>query len=581
MDKAITYCRVSTEEQAEDGHHSLSAQESICQRVAAEKGYYIIRIFRDPGKSATTMNRPGIKDALALCQTDRSIKALLVQDTDRLARNTQDHLAIRAILRKSGVKLISTSQPMLEDSAEGKMIDTIIASVNQFQSDITSRKTVKGLEEKVRNGGWPCQAPLGYTNVGHGEGGKERLVVMDPETSPLIKKMFQLYATGNYSLHELRDVMFKDGLRSRNGKKLHVSKVHEILQNPFYIGIVRWRGIEAKGQHQPLIEKPLFGAVDNVLRANGGHRGRRRTYNFLLRGYVFCAKCGRRLIGECHINKKAAYYRCHKRGGCGPATPVDKLEVEVASKFNEIALPDNFIRMVVNALRARVQKDYNTLESEATRLRNQRTKLENQRAALEQKLLDKVISDDDFSRMRKRLDSNFRVIEDRLNDLKWQQNTNIDEVQEVIAFTSNLGNSYLNASPNVKRMLLQFAWERFEVRGLNIINAVPSMFFRTLRADFEASSITHKPVLLERASVQRGDYHPTQFLTGTAMVRLRTEWGPVHQANRPQKSKKIAGRNNFFDLTPFWKLIKDTKYLSSLLEQFRAIKHALKAQKVA
>jgi DNA invertase Pin-like site-specific DNA recombinase len=68
-----------------------------------------------------------------------------VQDTDRLARNAHDHFAIRAILTKCGVRLIAVSQPTLEDSAEGRMIDTIIASVNQFQSELTARKTLKGL----------------------------------------------------------------------------------------------------------------------------------------------------------------------------------------------------------------------------------------------------------------------------------------------------------------------------------------------------------------------------------------------------------------------------------------------------
>ena len=65
------------------------------------------------------------------------------------------------------------------------------------------------------------------------------------------------------------------------------------------------------------------------------------------------------------------------------------------------------------------------------------------------------------------------------------------------------------------------------------------------------------------------------------MVRLRTEWGPGRKLNRPQKSRKVADQNNFSSLAPFWKLIRDTKYLNELLEQFRAIKHALKAQEAA
>lgn len=577
MEKAIIYCRVSTEEQAENGHHSLAAQESICRRLALEKGYNIVRVFKDPGKSATNMNRPGLKDALAFCQTGESIKVLLVQDTDRLARNTQDHLAIRAILKKAGVILISASQPMLEDSAEGNMIDTIIASVNQFQSDITSRKTVKGLEEKVRNGGWPCQAPLGYKNIGQGEGGRERIVVLDPETAPIIKKMFKYYATGNYSLHELRDIMYSEGLRSRNAKKIHVSKVHAMLLNPFYIGIVRWRGIEVKGQHKPLIEEGLFGAVDNALRLNGGQRGRRRTHDFLLKGYLYCAECGSRLIGECHINKKATYYRCHKRGGCGPSTPVKEIENGVSQKFDEISMPTQFTDAVVKALRSKVNRDHDAIGANKTRLENRRTKVEKQIIMLEQKWLDKIITDDDFARMKKRLLEDQKGIENGISELKWQQNTNIDEVQEVINFTNNLGSSYLKAAPNVKRMLLRFAWERFNVRGNQIINAFPSVFIRAIYQATEASRIARKPVLSDRACVLWGVYHPLASSLGDMAVRIKTQRGRVRDTNSTQKRKKVAGQDSFSSSIPLFNLIKDRGYMAQLLEQYQAIKYSLKS----
>lgn len=212
MHRALIYCRVSTEEQAEDGHHSLAAQESLCRRQGAQQDFEIAAVYTDPGRSATTMNRPGLQDALARCQSDKSIKALFVQDTDRLARNTRDHLTIRAVLKKHDVKLISVSQPMLEDSAEGMMIDTIIASVNQFQSDLTSRKTMKGLEEKVRNGGWPGIAPIGYKNVGVGPEGQSRIVVVDKDLAPLVQQLFRQYATGSYSVHDLNNIMrIEDG----------------------------------------------------------------------------------------------------------------------------------------------------------------------------------------------------------------------------------------------------------------------------------------------------------------------------------------------------------------------------------
>lgn len=142
---------MSTEEQANEGY-SLDAQEKFCQKFAEVNGYKIVGVFRDEGKSGTNLNRPALQDLLAKCQQDKSIDSVIVQETDRLARNTKDHLTIRAILKKAEVKLISVAQPMLDDSPEGNMIDTILASVNQFQSDINSRKTKKGLQERFESG---------------------------------------------------------------------------------------------------------------------------------------------------------------------------------------------------------------------------------------------------------------------------------------------------------------------------------------------------------------------------------------------------------------------------------------------
>jgi site-specific DNA recombinase len=128
-------------------------------------------VFRDEGKSGTTLDRPALQDVLAQCTKGTMINAVVVQETDRLARNTHDHLTIRALLQKAGVKLISVAQPMLDDSPEGKMIDTILASVNQFQSDLSGRKVRKALQEKFNQGWWPALAPVGYVNVAVGENG--------------------------------------------------------------------------------------------------------------------------------------------------------------------------------------------------------------------------------------------------------------------------------------------------------------------------------------------------------------------------------------------------------------------------
>src|SRR5947209_5535145 len=106
MFKAVSYYRVSTDEQVEKGQ-SIETQRKLCQKWAEENDYKIVEEFIDEGKSGTNLNRPGIKELLARCQEDKSINAVVVQDTDRWARSTLDHLTTKALLKKYSVQLIS------------------------------------------------------------------------------------------------------------------------------------------------------------------------------------------------------------------------------------------------------------------------------------------------------------------------------------------------------------------------------------------------------------------------------------------------------------------------------------------
>lgn len=183
MKKGVIYARVSTDEQAKEGQ-SISAQIKLCTKYAKDNNIRITQIFKDEGKSATNTNRPALQSMLELISTDNTIDYALVLDTDRLARNTLDHLNIRSFLRKYEVDLISISQPMIDDSPEGNLIDTILASTNAFQSQITGRKTSKVMEQKAKAGWWPGWAPLGYINATNPSSSSnlvKRIVVPDPK----------------------------------------------------------------------------------------------------------------------------------------------------------------------------------------------------------------------------------------------------------------------------------------------------------------------------------------------------------------------------------------------------------------
>jgi len=193
--------------------------------LGRRNGYAIVGVYKDEGKSATNMNRASLKDLLGRVQEREGLDAILVLDTDRIARNTLDHLTIKSLLQKANVPLISISQPMIDDSPEGNLIDTIIASVNAFHLKLLDAKyqSSRGKSQSRILSGKP---KIGYINViNPSPAGKfdKRTIDIDPERGQYITKAFTLYSTGNFSLKSLSAHLFELGFRSNTGGQAGVS----------------------------------------------------------------------------------------------------------------------------------------------------------------------------------------------------------------------------------------------------------------------------------------------------------------------------------------------------------------------
>jgi site-specific DNA recombinase len=299
---AVIYLRVSTKEQAakdETGEgYSIPAQREACLRHIAERGWNLAGEFTDAGESARTADRPMLKELLRRV-AEGGVGAVVVHKIDRLARSMEDHVAIRAAFRRAGVQLVSVTEN-IEETASGRLVEGIHALMAEFYSANLAGEIRKGMTQKAKMGGWPTKAPIGYLNVREKSAGKEiAKVILDPERALLVREAFRLYATGEYSLPELQATMHAKGLTSpfarRPGAPVSVSKLAELLANPFYIGVVQWGGVRYQGQHKALIPKSLFDRVQDTLRARDVAGVRQRRHEHYLKGLLFCGECGRRL----------------------------------------------------------------------------------------------------------------------------------------------------------------------------------------------------------------------------------------------------------------------------------------------
>ncbi|MBU1932115.1 recombinase family protein, partial [Patescibacteria group bacterium] len=135
-------------------------------------------------------------------------------------------------------------------------------------------------------------------------------MIPDPERFKLVKRIFQLYSTGNYSLKEVRNIITKAGLRSRNEKVLCVSNIQAILVNPFYYGAFKFNNELYQGNHKPAISKKLFDKVQEIMKDKSRPKKRNeKVYAF--RGLLKCGGCDCAITSE--TQKGHNYYRCTKK----------------------------------------------------------------------------------------------------------------------------------------------------------------------------------------------------------------------------------------------------------------------------
>ncbi len=259
---AVGYCRVATTNQSKE-NASICAQEKLCKKSIKEDGLKVLKIIKDECKGGMSLNRAGIKELIQLVKK-KEVDVIYTIHSDRISRNALDYFNLKKLFDENNVLLKCINQPVVEDSAVSKTMDTVMASFSEIYRTVISEKVKRASCVKVKNGYFPGMSPLGYQSVWNGS---KRIIEIDKEKALLIKKAFKLYSTGKYKINDLSELLYKNNLLNKYGEKFSTSSVRNLLQNRFYLGEVKWGKCEnKKGKHKPLINEQLFNKVQVVLK---------------------------------------------------------------------------------------------------------------------------------------------------------------------------------------------------------------------------------------------------------------------------------------------------------------------------
>ncbi len=240
------YVRVSTDDQTE---LSPDAQVRVILDAAKADGYLIPEEFIFVEKKGISGrkadNRPEFQRMIALAksQSPSPFKRLYVWKFSRFARNQEESVFYKSILRKKcGVDVKSVSEPIME-GIFGRLIESIIEWFDEYYSINLSGEVLRGMTEKALRNGYQSTPPLGYCAVGGG-----RPFAIDPERIQMVEYIFTSYREGK-DMTAISREMNRRGWRTQRGNPFERRTIARILSNRFYVGEVKWNGITFQGSH--------------------------------------------------------------------------------------------------------------------------------------------------------------------------------------------------------------------------------------------------------------------------------------------------------------------------------------------
>ena len=302
MPKFYLYARKSTDEEDRQVL-SIESQMNELREFAKKETLEIIDEFTE-AKTAKEPGRPIFSFMLKEIERGKA-DGILAWHLDRLARNSVDGGKIIYFIDIGRIADLRFPTYRFDATAQGKFMLSIAFGQSKYYIDNLSENVRRGLREKLRRGEWTGWAPWGYMNDF-----KNHNVVLDPESAPFVRRIFEFYASGDHSLDEMLKIVHGWGVMGKKGKPVRKGSLSDILRNPFYYGMMRVKGELYEGSHPPLISKKLFDNVQKVLE-NKAKPIKRGVVKFAFTGLIKCGECGASITAE--RQKNHTYYRCTKK----------------------------------------------------------------------------------------------------------------------------------------------------------------------------------------------------------------------------------------------------------------------------
>jgi len=348
--RCAIYTRKSTEHNLDLEFNSLDAQREACEayiKSQAHEGWRLIPSRYDDGAfSGASLDRPALQQLLSEVRSGK-IDIIVVYKVDRLTRSLADFAKLVELFDQHSVSFVSVTQSFNTTSSMGRLTLNVLLSFAQFEREVIGERVRDKIAASKRKGIWVGgPVPLGYASI------SKKLVVV-PEEAETVRLIFRRYLEVG-SIRELVQDLDDRGIRTkrqvggngetRGGIRFGVGPLAHLLRNRFYIGEVVYRGKVHPGEHEPIVDRTVFEAVQTKLAASATARQLRlRGSPAILTGRIFDDRGNR--MTPTHANKRGVRYRYYvshallqnrdSQAGSVPRVPAPEIENVVVKALRE------------------------------------------------------------------------------------------------------------------------------------------------------------------------------------------------------------------------------------------------------
>ncbi len=459
--KYFLYARKSSE--SEDKQvASIDSQIDELTRLAKQRDLEILKVYSE-AQSAKEPGRPVFDEMLNAVQGGKA-QGIICWKLDRLARNPIDGGRISWMLQQGSIQHIQTFERSYYPGDNVLMMSVEFGMANQFIRDL-SVNTKRGLRAKAERGWYPAPASLGYMNHPFKRKG-EKEIIKDPEKFDLVRKMFDLMLTGQYTAPKILKIATSEwGLHSRLGNKISESNIYRMFNDPFYYGSFEFpknSGNWYKGQHEAMITEDEYEKIQVIL----GDKGKQRphTKEFAYTGLIHCAECNSMITAEKKIKTQKngnvhqyTYYHCTKKKNraCSQKNiRQEDLESQINAILGTIEIPPEFKEWAIDQLKtesrfevedrnkilANLQRDYNACVQRIDALIDMRAAGE--------------LNEEEFARKKSEFSKEKVRLQELLKDTDGRVDNWLEKAEQVFTFAESAPKRYASATLREKRNIV-------------------------------------------------------------------------------------------------------------------------------